>query len=57
MSVSYYEGGRRHGHLGLIMNNVEYFAVATDVFLPPQNPGPSATIVAGMADIQISEMG
>jgi hypothetical protein len=31
MSVSSYEGGGRHGHLGLIMTNDEYFALATDV--------------------------
>jgi hypothetical protein len=57
MSVSSYEGGGRHGHLGLIMTNAEYFAVATDVLLPPENPGPAATIVAGIMGIQIAEMG
>jgi hypothetical protein len=35
MSVSSYEGGGRLGHLVLIMTNAEYFAVATNVFLPP----------------------
>jgi hypothetical protein len=39
------------------MANAEYFAVATDVFLPPENPGPVATIVTGMTGVQISEMG
>jgi hypothetical protein len=34
-SVSSYEGGGRDGHIGLIMTNAEYFAVAIDVFLPP----------------------
>jgi hypothetical protein len=27
------------------------------VFLPPENPGPAATIVAGMMGVQIAEMG
>jgi hypothetical protein len=60
MSVSSYEGGRRHGHLGhlgLIMTNAEYFAVATNVFLPPENPGLVAKIVAGTICIHIAEMG
>jgi hypothetical protein len=38
MSVSY-EGGGRHGHLGLIMTNDEYFALAKDVFTVPENTG------------------
>jgi hypothetical protein len=38
-SVSLYEGGGRHGHLGLIMMNDEYFALATDIFTAPDNPG------------------
>jgi hypothetical protein len=59
MSVSSYEGGGRHGkgHLGIIMTNSEYFAVATGVFLPPKNPGPAATIVTGMTGVHIAEMG
>jgi hypothetical protein len=57
MSVSSYEGGGRHGHLSIIMTNAEYLAVATDVFLPPKNPGPDATIVAGMTGVHIAEMG
>jgi hypothetical protein len=56
-SVSSYEGSGRHGHLGSIMTNEEYFAVATDVFLPPENPGLVATIVTGITGIQIAEMG
>jgi hypothetical protein len=39
MSVSLYEGGGRHGHLGIILINDEYFALATDVFTAPENPG------------------
>jgi hypothetical protein len=31
--------------------------VATDVFLPPETPGPAAIIVAGMTGVQIDEMG
>jgi hypothetical protein len=57
MSVSSDEGGGRHGHLGITMTNVEYYFIATDVFLPPQNPGPTATIMPGMTGIHIAEMG
>jgi hypothetical protein len=39
MSVASYEGGGRHGHLGIIMTNKEYFAIAVDVFPIPNNPG------------------
>jgi ABC-type cobalamin/Fe3+-siderophores transport system ATPase subunit len=39
------------------MTNMEYFAAATDVFLPPQSPVPAATIVAGIMGVQIVEMG
>jgi hypothetical protein len=39
MIISSYEGGGRHGHLGLIMTNDEYFALVTDVFTAPDNPG------------------
>jgi hypothetical protein len=49
MSVASYEGGGRHGHLGIIMTNEKYFAIAVDVFPVPNNPGPSAAVVAGMA--------
>jgi hypothetical protein len=48
MSVASYEGGSFHGHLGIIMTNEEYFAVAVDVFPVPNNPGPSDAVVAGM---------
>jgi hypothetical protein len=48
MSVASYEGGGRHGHLGIIMTNEEYFAIAVDVFPMPNNPAPSAAVVAGM---------
>jgi hypothetical protein len=57
MGVSSYKGGGRHRHLGINMTNVEYFTVATDVFLPPENPRPTATIVAGMMGVHIAEMG
>jgi hypothetical protein len=48
MSIASYEGGGHHGHLGIIITNEEYFAIAVDVFPVPNNPGPSATVVAGM---------
>jgi hypothetical protein len=57
MQISSYEGGGRHGHLDIIMTNAEYFTVATDVFLPPKNPGPVATIMEGITGVHIAEMG
>jgi hypothetical protein len=45
MSVASYEGGGRHEHLGMIMTNEEYFAIAVNVFPVPNNPGPSAAVV------------
>jgi hypothetical protein len=30
MSVASYEGGGRHGHLGIIMTDQEYFAIAVE---------------------------
>jgi hypothetical protein len=39
------------------MINAEYFAVTNDVLLPPENPGPAATIVAGIRGVHIAEMG
>jgi hypothetical protein len=47
MSVASYEGGGRHGHLGIIMTNEEYFAIAVDVF--PVN-------TSGKAGAQISHL-
>jgi hypothetical protein len=55
MSVASYEGGGRHGHLGIIMTNEEYFAVALDVFPVPNNPGPSSAVVAGVTAAVIAE--
>jgi hypothetical protein len=55
MSVASYEGGGRHGHLGIIMTNEEYFAVAVDVFPVPNSPGPSSAVVAGMTAAVIAE--
>jgi hypothetical protein len=37
------------------MTNEEYFAIAVDVFLVPNNPGPSAAVVAGMTAAVIAE--
>jgi hypothetical protein len=56
VNVSSYEGGGRSGHLCLIMTNAKYFRIAIDVFLPPKNPGPAATIMVGITATQISEM-
>jgi hypothetical protein len=55
MSVASYEGGGHHGRLGMLLTNEEYFAIAVDVFLVPNNPGPSAAVVAGMTTAAISE--
>jgi hypothetical protein len=56
MSVLSYIGVGRHGHLGIIMTNEEYFAIAADVFPIPDNPGALADIVAGMTAAVIAEM-
>jgi hypothetical protein len=37
------------------MTNKEYFAIAADVFPVPNNPGPSAAVVAGMTAAVIAE--
>jgi hypothetical protein len=55
MSVASYEGGGRQGHLGIIMTNEEYFAIAVDVFPVPNNPGPSAVVVEGTTATVIAE--
>jgi hypothetical protein len=55
MSVSSYEGGGRHGHLGISMTNEEYFAIAVDIFPVPNNPGPSAAVVEVMTASVTSE--
>jgi hypothetical protein len=55
MNVASYEGGGRHGHLGIIMTNEEYFAIAANVSPVPNNSGPSAAAVAGMTAAITSE--
>jgi hypothetical protein len=55
MSVASYEDGGWHGHLGIIMTDEEYFAIVVDVFPVPNNPGPSAAVVAGMTAAVIAE--
>jgi hypothetical protein len=54
MSVASYKGDGCHGHLGIIMTNKEYFAIAV-VFPVPATPGPSAAVVAGITAAVISE--
>jgi hypothetical protein len=56
MSFASYKGGGRHRHLGIIMTNEEFFAIAVDVFTVPNNPGPSAAVVADMTAAIIAEM-
>jgi hypothetical protein len=56
MSVASYEAGGRQGHLGIVMTNKEYFAIAVDVFPVPNNSGPSAAVVAGMMAAVLAEM-
>jgi hypothetical protein len=56
MSVSSYVGGGRHGHLGIIMTNEEYFAIAADVFTVPDNPGASPEVVVGVTAAVIAEL-
>jgi hypothetical protein len=55
ISVASYEGGCRHGHLGIIMTNEEYFAIAVDIFSVPNTLVPSAAVVAGMTAALIAE--
>jgi hypothetical protein len=55
MSVASYEVGGHHGHLGVIMTNQEYFAVAVDVFPVPNNPVSSSPFVTGMTAAVIAE--
>jgi hypothetical protein len=55
MSVASYKGGGHHGHLGIIMTNEEYFAIAVDVFPVPASPGPSAEVVAGTTAAVIAD--
>jgi hypothetical protein len=55
MSVSSYKGDGLHGHLGIIMTEDEYFAVATDAFPAPKILGAMATIMAGRMAAQITE--
>jgi hypothetical protein len=56
MSFSSYVGGGRHGHLGIIMTNEEYFAIAADVFPVPNNPGASPDVLVGMTAAVIAEL-
>jgi hypothetical protein len=56
MSVSSYVGGGRHGHLGIITTNEEYFAIAAEVFPVPDNPGVSPEVVVGMTAAVIAEL-
>jgi hypothetical protein len=56
MRVSSYVGGGRHRHLGIIMTNEEYFAIAADVFPVPENPGASADVVVGTTAAVIAEL-
>jgi hypothetical protein len=56
MSVSSFFGGGRHGHLGIIMTNEAYFAIAADVFPLPYNPGASPEVVVGMTAAVIAEL-
>jgi hypothetical protein len=56
LSVSSYVGGGRHGRLGIIMMNEEYFAIAADVFPVPENPGASPEAVVGTTSAVIAEL-
>jgi hypothetical protein len=56
MSVSSYVGGGRHGHLGIIMMNEEYFTIAADVFPVPDNLGASPEVVVGMTAAVVAEL-
>jgi hypothetical protein len=55
MIVASYEGGGRHGDLGIIITNEEYFTIVVDVFPVTNNPGPLAAVVAGTTAAVIAE--
>jgi hypothetical protein len=55
MIVSSYVGGGRHGHLGIIMMNEEYFAIAANVFMVTDTPGASLKVVVSMMAAVIAE--
>jgi hypothetical protein len=55
MSISSYEGGGLHCHLGIIMTNDEYVDVENGMFPPYPNSGTTATIVAGVTEVHIRE--
>ena len=48
-------GGGAHGLLGLALQPGTYTVLTGQMFIPPQNPGPSANIPAGLTGPQISE--
>jgi hypothetical protein len=56
MSIYSYVGGGRHGNLGIIMTNKEYFAIAAGVFPLPDNPGASPEVVVGMKAAVIAKL-
>jgi hypothetical protein len=56
MSVSSYVGEGRDRHLGIIMTNEEYFAIAADVFPIPDNPGASPKVLVVMKSAVIAEL-
>jgi hypothetical protein len=55
MSVSSYVGGGRHGHLGIIITQEEYFAIAANFFTVPNSPGASAEVVEVIMATVIAE--
>jgi hypothetical protein len=55
MNVLSYKGVGRHGHLGLIITNDEYFALAMDVFPAPDNPGATAVHPENATAARIAE--
>jgi hypothetical protein len=56
MRISSYVDGDRHGHLGIIITDEEYFTISADVFPVPNNPGASAEVVAGMKAAVIAKI-
>jgi hypothetical protein len=46
-SVATQNGGREHGHIGMVINNAEYITFSKNGtrFLVPTNPGPCPTTV------------
>jgi hypothetical protein len=49
-------GGGAHGHLGIIMTQVEYDAISATPWAEPYNPGPIPVIAAGTNSVDADQL-